>query len=778
MVPLAANHVRSTRPVVRRLGLIVLMSSLSAVASAEPAKPVLEETPLKFADEAALRAGLSAHMVGEVSTLVWSPDGTHLATVGAGSLSHIWDGSTGALTGALYGHRRPVSALTWSADGKRIATAAQNDSLVIWDARTGKALLAGATDAYSDPQLAFSPAGGALAVTGHGRMAIAELPDGPRVLDGRFASASALTWSPDGASVAGAVTDYNAQPPNRIIVWDAATGSVHTTLTDHSGSIDTIEWSPDGTKLASASDDETVRVWDPATGEEVFRSPAMTSYRTDKMSFSWSADSGTLAIVGPDGHVGLWVPATSTKRATLSHNGERYVGVRWSPGGALLAMVGADGAVDIYDVTADKPHTRLVEPDTATSVVAWSPDSTRIAIATDDGVLIADPRSGTRVAEIRGKAQAADKIAVSPIERLGAAAFHDGRIVIFDLSTGLPVRVLDRHGAELRQLVWSPDGTRLASADEHEMNFVWDPHRGDLVAALEGHTNDVLSLQFSPDGTRIATGSFDETARVWDAANGDLVSVLGSHGDTVGSVTWSPDSSRVATASDDGFVRVFKAADGEEIARHDAHGSDVQSVAWSPDGTLIASAGWDNAARLFDVASEEVTEAVCCALDNTGQLAWSPNGAHLATSANAYPVVWRARTGETVPMQTRHTHYPQFMIFSPDGEFLASGSQFAPALIHGVKYGFRITDFNKAGWIFRSLDWHRDGSIIATVDGNGLIETWSPDGKGHHILLIGLDGQWVSCDLVQSVCRRSGGSLLQQIGEAGLSQIGAVAGAN
>jgi hypothetical protein len=45
-------------------------------------------------------------------------------------------------------------------------------------------------------------------------------------------------------------------------VWDAVSGAELATLTGHNGSVGSVGWSPDGTRLATASQDETVRVWD------------------------------------------------------------------------------------------------------------------------------------------------------------------------------------------------------------------------------------------------------------------------------------------------------------------------------------------------------------------------------------------------------------------------------------------------------------------------------------------------------------------------------------
>ena len=72
-----------------------------------------------------------------------------------------------------------------------------------------------------------------------------------------------MAYSPDGRRIVSGSEDQTVR------VWDAASGVELARLRGHAGWVRSVAYSPDGRRIVSGSDDHTVRVWDAASGAEL-----------------------------------------------------------------------------------------------------------------------------------------------------------------------------------------------------------------------------------------------------------------------------------------------------------------------------------------------------------------------------------------------------------------------------------------------------------------------------------------------------------------------------
>jgi WD40 repeat protein len=147
-----------------------------------------------------------------------------------------------------------------------------------------------------------------------------------QTLEGHSDWVRSVAFSPDGKQLASGSNDKT------IKLWDPATGELQQILEDHSGWVRSLAFSPDGKQLASGSTDNTIKLWDPATGE---LQQNIEGHSGSVRSLAFSSDGKQLASGSIDNSIKLWDPATGELRQTFeSHS--RWV---WSKAGAGISIL-------------------------------------------------------------------------------------------------------------------------------------------------------------------------------------------------------------------------------------------------------------------------------------------------------------------------------------------------------------------------------------------------------------------------------------------------------
>jgi uncharacterized caspase-like protein len=275
------------------------------------------------------------------------------------------------------------------------------------------------------------------------------------------------------------------------------------------------------------------------------------------------------------------------------------------------------------------------------------------------------------------------------------------------------------HADEVLDVVFSPDGKRIATASGDGSARVWS---GGEEFARVRHKQQVLGVSISPDGTRIATASAGMTAVVWEIESRRQVVRVAHEQAALGvrDVTFL-DARRIATAGGgDRTARIWDIDSGRELGRV-THGGWVSSVACSPDGMRMATASGDRSARIWDIESgDELGRAM-----HDGEVlnvAFSPDGACIATASGDKTARVRSVEGELVRM--RHEDAVLGVAFSPDGTRIATASGDRTARIWEAESGRELARVTHQEWV-RRVAFSPDGTRIATASGDKTARVWT-----------------------------------------------------
>src|SRR5262249_33454643 len=124
-------------------------------------------------------------------------------------------------------------------------------------------------------------------------------------------------------------------------------------------------------------------------------------------------------------------------------------------------------------------------------------------------------------------------------------------------------------------------------------------------------------------------------------------------------------------------TRVYDPSGEERVIFSERHAGRLWALAFSPDGRMLASASDDGTGWLWDVATGR---AIGGPLRHPGKVrlrsvAFRPDMTRLmTTSADGTVCQWDTDTGKAVePPYERHTGEVWAAVYSPDGQWIASG---------------------------------------------------------------------------------------------------------
>jgi len=500
-----------------------------------------------------------------VNSVIFSPDGQYLLSGSADNTLKLWEIETGCCVRTFKGHTSGVNSVVFSPDG-RYALSASHWTLRLWDIATGRCLRTFATKKVNS--VCLSPDGHYGVSGGEGltlwsvngtktpyvasmmlcQVQSAEVMLSARQIYEQELAQARLAWEQGDAlaatqhirkarSQSGYSRDkeafnvwaklYLCLPRQAFLgAWERAT------FTGHTSYVNSVVFSSDSQLALSGSSDNTLKLWDVATGrclrtfEEYFQGKVS--------SVCLSLDGGYVLSGSYEGTLKLWDVATGICLRTFGGNTAGISSVCISPDGRYALSGSYDGFLSVWEIsTGFCLHSFRGHKAGVNSVCMNLDGRYALSGAGEQGNRRESP---TQHSLNRGS---------------------DKTLKLWDIATGRCIRTFAGHTSGVTSVCISPDRQYALSGSYDKTLKLWEVKTGSCLHTFEGHQEGVTSVCISPDGRYALSGSWDSTAKLWEIETGRCLHTFHGHTSVVKSVCLSPDGRFALSGSHDGECKLW-----------------------------------------------------------------------------------------------------------------------------------------------------------------------------------------------------------------------------
>jgi WD40 repeat protein len=671
------------------------------------------------------------------------------------------------------GHKSRVTALTFSPDGATLATSG-DDGVKFWKPQSGELRTTLGSESQPVKKLAFSPDGKILAgiagsdapSIGGGQCLLWNGKTGDfkgALLQNSYSGATSLAFSPDGKTLALGQED-SSKHNGYISLWDVATHRYLGIINAHRDQILSIAFAHHGKTIATASDDNTVKLWDLKT-RRLKRTLRGDEKGKGFWALAFSPDDRQLAtanILAGEMYAAsilqIWNSATGKARPLFTQGGI-VTAIEFTDSQTIVVPGDsyAGGEIVFCNVASGKTKRLAGSGSGFFAPLALSHGKNFLAVASGADVVLWNLQTRKPLQILRGHHQPIYALTVSA-DGKHLAMICPSQAEVAQREYSRDVRVWDVKAMRLQNslrgsgpLAFAPVGSTLAMSDEvartptaqekrdaealnnsaeiyNPPNIYSDPFHETVIAlrdadtgktihTLKGLKNDgISSLAFAPDGKTLVAHSYGGqredpyydnwgTMRLWDVASEKLLR------------SWKSNASIPATP-----------------------------VAFSPDGTLIANGGetqgndqvgaiqvWQASSgklqRTFKSSTVEYTDAI-------SGLAFSPDGSTLVGRTVMNLFCWNVQTGKQLWTAETNSFIGtansgtilgrQPVYFSPDGQLIAMESDAFSIQLRDARTGQLVREIPAHDDGIWSLVFSPDGRILFSAANDSKLKCWNP----------------------------------------------------
>jgi WD40 repeat protein/uncharacterized caspase-like protein len=551
----------------------------------------------------------------------------------------------------------------------------------------------------------------------------------------------------------------------------------------HSLGVANAEFSPDGKKIVSSSLDNTIKVWETATGLLL----ANLEGHSDTVTYAtFSPDGRKIATACEDGTAKIWDASKAILLVDINGHTDKVFYAEFSPDGKKIVTASADQTAKVWDTETGKLLADLKGHILEVWAARFSPDGKKIITASNDSTAkIWDAITGKLLSDLRGHTLYVSVAVFSPDGKLAITGSVDSTAKIWDVHTGNLLYNLKGHKDAIGFASFSPNGKKVLTGSDDGFARVWNIKTGESLFSMEGkvrtqvdkfayfYPDIITGAQYSPDGKKIMTVYLDSSVKIWDAVSGKLLKKIKKDYVYVNSASFSPDSKKIALSYAYGnieirdintgdllnnlkgnanyFQGVYLNSDGEKLLISNERGPakiiDLMNASlvttfpeknavppglyakYSPDGKKVLTYFNDNIARVYNAITGSLLFELKSGFRSGLFADFSPDGKIIYTSGGGDSIVrfWDASHGKLIHSLKRNN--PQSGIqYSPDQKRILITNQFEGIIsLYDTQTWQLIVEKKVHQKFMHRAEYSPDGKKIITVSDDSTAKVWNAE---------------------------------------------------